>query len=226
MKLEYLIFNLIIIFLPIFSSFFYPKIIYPNNFQAFISILFSSSIFIFHDSKVTNKWWYFNKKYVLGVKVFKLPIEEILFFFSVSFSSLTVWLNLKTFPYLSFKNSFLLLFYILIFIFYHFLYLKTKKPYPKYVNFFYFFIFLFDIFLQTNLVFRLNFLIFTLITFILTLIFNFYLTKRPIVLYNEKFKSGFKILSIPIEDFLYGMNFLYLTIFIFEFFSNFFTFSK
>lgn len=226
MKFEYLIFNLIIFFSPIFASFFYPKINYPTNFQALFSIFVSSFIFISHDNQVTNKWWRFNEKYILGLKIIYLPIEEILFFFSVSFSSLTIWLNLKNFSNLSIKNSLFTLFYILVFIFYHFLYLKTKKPYPKFVNFFYFFIFFFDILFKTNLVFKLNFLIFTLITFLLTLIFNFYLTKRPVVLYNEKFKTGFKILSIPVEDFLYGFNFLYLTIFLYDLLSNFFTLSK
>ncbi|MFN4212790.1 MAG: lycopene cyclase domain-containing protein [Microgenomates group bacterium] len=220
MKLEYLVFNLIIFFLPIFASFFYPKINYPTNFQALFSIFISSLIFIIHDNKVANKWWRFNKRFILGIKIFNLPTEEILFFLTVSFSCLTLWLNLKNISNLSIKNYFYGSFHILIFIFYHFLFLKTKKPYPKFVNFFYFFILFFDIFFKTHLVFKLNFLIFILITYLLTLIFNFYLTKRPVVLYNEQFKSGLKILSIPIEDFLYGINFLYLTIFLFEFLSN------
>lgn len=227
MKVEYLIFNLIIFFSPIFASLFYPtKINYPTNLQALFSILISSLIFIFYDNKVTNKWWRFNKKYILGLKIFRLPIEEILFFFSVSFSSLTIWLNLKNFSNLSIKNSSFTLFYIIIFILYHLLYLKTKKPYPKFVNFFYLFIFIFDILFKTNLVFSLNFLIFTIIILLLTLIFNFYLTKRPVVIYDEKIKSGIKITSIPVEDILYGINFIYLTTLLFEFFSKFFTFSK
>lgn len=226
MKFEYLIFNLIIFLSPIFASLFYSNINYPTNVQALFSILIPSLIFIYHDNKVTNNWWVFNKKFIVGYKILKLPIEEILFFFSVSFSTLTLWINLKQLHNLSIKNLSFSFFYLFIFVFYHFLYLKNKKPYPKYVNFFYFFLLLIDIIFKTYLFIQLKFLLFTLIVFVLTLIFNLYLTKRLVVLYNEKFKSGIKIISIPIEDFLYGLNFLYFEILLFEFFSRLSIFNK
>lgn len=226
MKLEYLFFNLIIFLSPILSSFFYTKIIFPNNINYFLSIFISAFIFIFHDIKVTNLWWSFNKKYITGLKIYKLPIEEILFFFTVSFSCLTIWLNLKL--ALGEKNFYLInvLFFSGIFLYFNFLYLKTKKPYPKFVYYFYSFLIILDLILKTNLIFELNFLIFSIIVSLLTLIFNYYLTKRPVVIYNEKYKSNLKILTIPIEDFLYGFNFVYLLIILTEFSSNFLILSK
>lgn len=219
MKLEYLIFNLIIFLAPFLSSFFYPMI-FPNNINHFLPILIPAVIFIFHDIKVNNLWWNFNKKYIINFKIYKLPIEEILFFFTVSFSCLTIWLNLKII--LPSINSYLIniIFFGAIFLYFNFLYLKTKKPYPKFVFYLYLFLIILDLILKTNIIFKFNFLIFSIIVFFLVLIFNYYLTKRPIVIYNKKFKSNVKILTIPIEDFLYGFNFIYLLILLTELFSN------
>lgn len=228
MKIEYLIFNLIIFFSPIISYFIYPKIIYPKNFFYFLSIFISSLFFIYHDIKVNNKWWKFNKNYISNIKIFNLPIEEILFFFTVSFSCLVIWLNLNKTLKINIKNFWVLnfVFFIFIFIYYFYLYFKTKKPYLKFIFYLYSTLILLDLILKINLIFRLEFLFFSIIIFILTLIFNYYLTKKRIVIYNNKYKSNIKILTIPIEDFLYGFNFIYLLILINEFFSKFFTFSK
>lgn len=228
MKIEYLFFNLIIFILPIISSFFYRQIIYPNNNLSLFSILISSLIFIFHDIKVNNQWWQFNKKYILNIKIFNLPIEEIFFFFSVSFSCLVIWINLKKLLLISNNNfSFVnISFFLFIYLYYFFLYLKTKKSYPKFIFYFYNLLIFLDIFLKINLISRLNFLFFSIIVFILTLIFNFYLTKRPVVIYNKKYKSNIKILTIPIEDFLYGFNFIYLLVLLTEFFSKISIFPK
>lgn len=220
MKFEYLFLNLIIFILPIISSFFYRQIIYPDNNFSFFSILISSLIFIFHDIKVNNQWWQFNKKYILNIKIFNLPIEEILFFFSVSFSCLVIWINLNKLLLISNNNFANIFFFLSIYLYYFFLYLKTKKSYPKFIFYSYNLLIFLDIFLKINLILKLNFLFFSIIVFILTLVFNFYLTKRPVVIYNKKYQSNIKILTIPIEDFLYGFNFIYLLILLTEFFSK------
>lgn len=225
MKFSYLVFNLIILLSPVFSYFFYSKIIFPNKINHFLAIIFSSLLFIFHDIKVNNRWWCFNRKYITGIKIFNLPFEEVLFFFTVSFSCLTIWLNLKTL----FNQNFVLLnvfFFGSIFILFFIIFLKTKKVYTKFVNCFYFFLIFLDLFFEVNLILRFNFLIFSLIVILLTLVFNFYLTKKPVVIYNKNYLSNLKILTIPLEDFLYGINLTYLLVLITEFLSKFSIFSK
>jgi lycopene cyclase domain-containing protein len=39
-----------------------------------------------------------------------------------------------------------------------------------------------------------------------TLVFNGFLTARPVVLYGEAFQLGLRIYTIPVEDFLYGFG--------------------
>ena len=48
-------------------------------------------------------------------------------------------------------------------------------------------------------------LIFLIIIFLLTLIFNGYLTARPVVIYNPEVITNLRIGTIPIEDMIYGL---------------------
>ena len=50
----------------------------------------------------------------------------------------------------------------------------------------------------------------------LILVFNGYLTARPIVLYGEAYQSGYRILTIPIEDFGYGFTLMLFNTLLYE----------
>ncbi|MCX7956232.1 MAG: lycopene cyclase domain-containing protein [Patescibacteria group bacterium] len=228
MKLEYLIFNLIILLSPLIANFFYEKTLSNLNIYFFLSNILSSIIFIIHDIKVNNSWWSFNKKYITDIKIFNLPIEEIIFFPIVSFSTMIIWINLKKIIFEK-ESLFILnlIFFGLIFISFLFLYLKNSKPYLKFINYLFILLIIVDLLiLKINLILKFNFLIFSIFIFLLTFIFNYYLTKRPVVIYNKKYLTNIKILTIPIEDFLYGFNFIYLSSLFFEFFSRFSIFFK
>ncbi len=99
--------------------------------------------------------------------------------------------------------------------------LKLKKDYTKLVILFFFFLFFLDIFLKTFLIYKTLFITYLIIVIFITLIFNYYLTKKPIVIYNKKIFLGLRLITIPIEDFLYGINLIYLSTIIYEFFLNF-----
>ena len=61
-----------------------------------------------------------------------------------------------------------------------------------------------DTLLRTDLLGRPKTYLYLAIVAGLILVFNGYLTARPVVLYGEAFQSGYRILTIPIEDFGYG----------------------
>ena len=46
---------------------------------------------------------------------------------------------------------------------------------------------------------------FVVIVWVLTLVFNGYLTSRPVVTYNQARLSDVRLLTVPIEDFVYGL---------------------
>lgn len=214
MKIEYLLFN-IIIFLPAFLG----KLIFFKSFflaekQLLKSIVIVGVIFIIKDFFSNELFWRFNDQYILGLRFLGLPIEELMFFFTVPYSTLFVYMiiedffsdkkiNLKPqiFKFISI-TFFLVIFYSLI----------NSKFYLFYISFFYYLTFLL---IKKKL--SLNLIRFYFLIFILTLIFNFYLTARPVVIYNNNYLVGFRITTIPIEDFLYSFSLFNLLIYFFKF---------
>lgn len=65
---------------------------------------------------------------------------------------------------------------------------------------------------------RSEFYVFLLIIFIFKMIVNGYLTGSNIVIYNPDFFLGFRIGSIPAEDFLFGFSMVTQTIIFWEYF--------
>ncbi len=93
----YLLINLASVALPVLYSF-HKKINFNREwFYFFVSNLPVAAFFIFWDSIFTNlKIWGFNPAYVCGIYFFSLPVEEILFFICIPFSSLFTLHVLKT----------------------------------------------------------------------------------------------------------------------------------
>ncbi len=49
---------------------------------------------------------------------------------------------------------------------------------------------------------------------------NGYLTWRPIVIYGEEFNLGVRIVTIPVEDYVYGFSLIALSIILWEYFKS------
>jgi lycopene cyclase domain-containing protein len=56
----------------------------------------------------------------------------------------------------------------------------------------------------------------SVLTIIMTGIFNSYLTSRPVVEYNREVMSNIRVGTIPIEDFGYGLGLVWLTAWVYE----------
>lgn len=92
MWLTYLLIDLAIILGPLLYTR-HPRVAYYRNFRALgISILVVGSAYIGWDMLVTQ-WgeWSFNPRYISGIKVFNLPLEEILFFITVPYACLFIY---------------------------------------------------------------------------------------------------------------------------------------
>lgn len=83
----YLILNAIIISIPLLLSFDKKVAFYKKLPALAISYAVISTIFIVWDIFFTVQgYWGFNDKYLTGIKLFSLPLEEVLFFVSVPYS--------------------------------------------------------------------------------------------------------------------------------------------
>ncbi len=74
-----------------------------------------------------------------------------------------------------------------------------------------------DIVLNTGLMTNWRYWLFIMVMFGFTCIVNGYLTWRPVVLYHERMNLGVRLVTIPIEDFLFGFSLLTSTIIVWEF---------
>lgn len=152
--------------------------------------------------------WGFNEKYISGIHLFNLPIEEVLFFFVVPYCCVFVFECIRSyFPHLkdthSSRNIFLSL-GVLLFI----IGLIFHAKYYTAFTFIFTAFFIVSIYLLRNYFRHFNtasFLISYAIILIPFLVVNGFLTAIPVVVYNDAENLGIRIYSIPVEDVFYGM---------------------
>lgn len=209
MKSLYLLINLCSVIVPFLFSF-HPKLKFYKEWKYFFPALFiASGSFILWDIYFTDQGvWGFNERYVTGVKVANLPLEEVLFFICIPYACLFTYhclnlffnfqwkpnltqavtiflaLSLLTLGFLFKAQAYTSVTFIalgILLLIYQFL-LKGKSLSKMYSSWF-----------------------FLLIPF---LIVNGILTgtglEEPVVWYNNAENFSIRILTIPIEDVFYG----------------------
>lgn len=216
----YLIIDLTTLAVPLIASF-YPKHAYYKTWRfLFPAIAAVALFFVFWDVLFTSMGiWGFNERYVTGLKIFNLPLEEVLFFICIPYSSVFVYFSFlylqkktvlqRTHRYITLllilMSSVLLVQYydrwytastfglLLIYLAYH-LYQKTdlSRYYVSYT-----------------------------ITLVFFFIVNGILTgswiEEPVVWYNNSENLGIRIGTIPFEDAFYGFLLIALVIDIYRY---------
>lgn len=167
--------------------------------------------------------WSFNEDYILGFKIFGLPLEEIAFFFVVPYCCMFIYCCIRAyFPqikdtvkaYFRFQLFSLVLLAAVAFVWprmytsYTFFLLGLAivlvGHFRKYISFF-----------NTK-----YFIISYVVILIPFLIVNGFLTAIPVVLYNNAENLNFRIYTIPFEDAFYGMLLVLLNVLCFEYLST------
>lgn len=220
MKSAYLLINFLTILFPILLSFdnrvqFYKKwkYIFPGLFITGLLFLIWDYLFTVLDV------WSFNADYLIGVYLFNLPLEEILFFVTVPFACIFIYecLNfyvkkdvLRPFSKLisiiliSLSTIILISYYVRVYTLITFGLLLVTLTYVEFVQ-------------KANLGrFYLAFLV-SLVPFYIV---NGILTSIPIVMYNDAENMTFRIGTIPFEDHFYSMSMLLINIQLFEYFKR------
>jgi len=207
----YLLINIVIVIFPLLLSLL-PYFKFREKWPAlFTSILLVGGSFIIWDSLVTWRGdWSFNPAFVTGYRLLGLPVEELLFFFTVPYSCIFLYEGLvrfskeRTLSHPKYLYLFLGIALILASLF------LRDKGYTSIVLFVSGVLFL----LGTN---KLKALFSSSLywhwildcTF-LFLIFNYFLTSLPILIYNPQAILNIRVLTIPIEDFFYNFSLLTL----------------
>lgn len=219
-KYTYLLINIGAVIVPFLFSF-HPKLKFNKEWKRTIIALFSvGSFFILWDIYYTQIGvWGFNKKYLTGINVFNLPIEEVLFFICIPYACLYTYhclkLLIKPFHLIDTKwVNYSLIFLLLIVAI-----LNYSKLYTSVT-----FLLLAIVLLYVTLKLKpkwLNRLYTSLIILILPfMVVNGILTgtgiNEEVVWYNAEHFMGFRLLTVPVEDFFYGFLLILLNVIVFE----------
>jgi len=189
---------------------------------AWPAIIIVSIPYLIWDALVTGAHWRFNEKYTLDFRLAGLPIEEWLFFFTVPFAALFIWevigfyyqrdRHLPTLKRLRYALYSVQLLGLLFFV--------AGKEYTGLMLIFLGGAIIADRVLKTGLLWRTKFFVYLAVLIGFILVFNGYLTWRPVVLYGETYQLGLRVGTIPIEDFGYGISLVFLNTILYEKFKS------
>lgn len=218
-KFTYLFIDLGALIIPLIFSF-HPKLRFHKEWRYFFPALFiGAGIFIAWDVYFTDlKVWGFNEKYLIGVSIFNLPLEEILFFICIPYACVFTYHCLQLFfdftwnKKISDSFTIILITALTIIGIIHFDQSYTSVTFISLALLIGVIRFLFNYSLDK--IFSTYF--FLLIPF---MIVNGLLTgtglDEPIVWYNNHENLAIRLLTIPVEDIFYGFEFFLLITFIY-----------
>ena len=218
----YLWINLGTILFPFLLSFDKKVAFYKFWPQAFPAIAITAVLFLVWDQWFAHMFvWGFNSIYLCSYYVYDLPIEEVMFFFTVPYACIFIYECLRA--YIGRSETFEELYRWFTLLFFgiscSLLYWFNDHLYTALTSLF------LCLLLGTHLmVIKRRYMSWFYFAFVVSLIpmliVNGLLTAFPVVHYNEAEITGFRLGSIPIEDFLYNMAMLAMCIGLYEWFKR------
>lgn len=189
--------------------------------QFSLSTIIIAIVFLIWDYFFTKAGiWGFNDNYCLGIKIFKMPIEEWLFFLIIPFCSLFIhYAFVHLFPTFQLRKKLAIYITIaliatsIIFVLMNFSKSYTVVSFTVLTFVLSLGLIYHKILLQK---FYFTFLIILIPFFIINGILTGFLTTSPVVWYNDLENLGFRIYTIPIEDIGYCFSLLFGNLIIFE----------
>lgn len=213
----YLLLNILIVLFPLLFSFEKNLTFYKNIPSVIKSIVFVSSAYIIWDIIATKRGdWAFSPDHLVGIYIFGLPLEEILFFITVPYSCIFIYETVRFYikeREMSFNSSAFLILVVLLLVLGIVFY---DQHYTFTVSIFSASFFIGAILFNKSILNSRNFWITMFISFLPFLVVNYFLTSIPIVTYNEISFSGKRFITIPYEDFLYSFSMISLWILFYE----------
>jgi lycopene cyclase domain-containing protein len=215
-ELTYLFFNLLV-FVPVLILSFTTDVKPHRHWRALLGgYLLVSLPFILWDAWAVHAGhWGFNSSHVMSSRFIHLPIEEILFFFTVPFAMMYVWGVVKKFVADRAVATFWPLFVlsgavgsaVALLVIYRGNGYTTAAMCATLIAAI--------VVASSRLVFTRRFWVFQLALFGIFVLANWFLTALPIITYNDSSIIGTRILTIPLEDFFF--NFAFVNLFLVTF---------
>lgn len=202
--------------MPFIVSFFRPG--YLPRFVPYLFAAICVSIpFLIWDHFVTGYFWTFNPDYTTGITIGNLPVEEVMFFLTVPYSCLFIWeiITRKMKPKKAQFADFAPFFFLALFPIGIWFYWQGLE-YTGSIYIVFSLTVVVDGLAKTRFYQKNTSYFFMSLIIGLTFIFNWYLTARPVVLYNEEVKTNGMVLSIPMEDFIYGLSLIILAAIVYD----------
>ena len=219
----YLLVDLFTILVPLLVSF-HPRVRFYKTWKAFFAAnILASSIFLAWDILFTSRGiWGFNPRYITGVYVVNLPVEEVLFFICVPFSCVFTYCALGRLHPVQLPRKVESVFF---FVFSTFLLLAGLVYLARlYTSVTFLGTALLCIFLKKVL--KIDWFGGAVVTYLILLIpflivngiLTGAVTAGPVVYYNNQENVGARIFTIPVEDVVYGFGLFILHVSLYLFF--------
>lgn len=207
---------------PLLLSFDRRVAFYRKWYALFPAIFITAAFFLIWDAWFTEMGiWDFNARYLTGYYLGSLPVEEVMFFFTVPYACVFIYECLIAYVnrneiFEELHRWFTLLFFGIACTM---LYWYHDRLYTAITSL------LLSLMLGTHLtVIRRRYMSWFYFAYLTSLIpmllVNGILTSRPVVWYNPEEISGIRLTSIPAEDFLYNMTMLLMCTGLYEWFKR------
>lgn len=223
MKSQYLYLLLVFfcVLFPLVASFNTKAPFYKTWKQALIAILLPAVLFIMWDEMFTRLGiWGFNSKYILGVNLASLPVEEILFFICIPYACLFSYFAVRFY----FQNDYffthheLLSYTIIVGVLIAGIY-NADKPYTAvtFIGLSFFLAFL-TLKVRARYLghFYATFGLILMPFFIVDSILTGSFIDEEVVWYNDAANLGIRLGTVPLEDFFYAMLLVLMNVSIYE----------
>lgn len=220
-KYLYMTLDIVTIFVPFIASF-YPKAPFYRKWKYLSpAILISATFFALWDASFTQlNVWSFNERYLTGIKIGNLPLEEILFFICIPYACVFTYFALNhlvkkdyLFPYRQ-SMSGIFIAILLATGFYHF-----EKWYTSVTFILLGLIMVFQMLTHGSAYmgrFYFAFAVLLLPFFAVNSVLTGSYIEGEVVCYNNAENLGIRMGTIPVEDIFYGMLLVLMNVMIYE----------
>jgi lycopene cyclase domain-containing protein len=221
----YLLLNILTIAIPLLLSFDKKVHFYTYWRYFFPAMIITLAVFIIWDVMFTRHGvWGFNERYLTGINLFGLPLEEYLFFITVPYASVfTLYVMAEYFPSIRLRDGQILLVSLVLIAFLLVMAaLHMNRAYTA-VNFIFSALIVGWVCFTSRKSLSQFYISYLVILFPFGLV-NGILTgsfiEEPVVWYNDRENLGIRLGTIPLEDIFYGMSLILMNHYLTESFQK------